>query len=128
MEVLNLNDTTIQKYYTDKKEEVREWLFQYISKLPRIKTDQKEKLTAYATSISITTAGEINDYVQSLPTISIKAKKQLNTYISNIEWLPKGVNVGYADGELINRVQSSAALDAVLAAAFSPIDEKENKK
>ena len=122
MDVLDLNDNTIQEYYTKKKNEVKTWLYAFIDKLPRIKPDQKNKLTEYADNISVDAARELDDYAQSLPTISKKAKKQLDTYIYSIDWLPKGVNVGYADGEIISRIQSSAELDAILAAAFAPID------
>ena len=122
MDVLDLNDNTIQDYYTKKKDEVKAWLHAFIDKLPRLKPDQKNKLTEYADNISVDAAKELDDYAQSLPTISKKAKKQLDTYIYSIDWLPKGVNVGYADGEIISRIQSSAELDAILAAAFAPID------
>ena len=94
----------IDLYYKDKKKEVGEWLIEYAGDQKRLTQEQRRRLLAYAERMSFSTAGEVNAYVQGLKTVGKREKERLRSYLSQIDWLPEGVNTGTLDGKIGCRV------------------------
>ena len=94
----------IDLYYKDKKKEVGEWLIEYAGDQKRLTQEQRRRLLAYAERMSFSMAGEVNAYVQGLKTVGKREKERLRSYLSQIDWLPEGVNTGTLDGKIVCRV------------------------
>lgn len=102
-----INQQRVDDYYRDKKQEVGQWVTEYVENQKKITEEQRKRLLTYASQISFTTAGEINAYVQNLNTVSKREKEKLENYMQKIDWLPEGENMGHLDGVLVSRVLES---------------------
>lgn len=102
-----IDQEKVDDYYIKKKREVGQWLALYAENLKRIKQDQKERIMLYANSMSFSTAGEANAYVQELDTVSKRDKEKLEKYLQEVDWLPEGETMGYLDGVMVSRVLKS---------------------
>ena len=121
--MINMSGSTIDQgqidlYYEKKKGEVREWLIEYTAGLKRIKTEQRERLMAYAKALNFATAGEFNAYAQQLTTISKKDKNRLERYLQNVEWLPEDITVGFLDGHLVVKMMPNTQAEEMIREAF----------
>ena len=94
----------IDVYYENKKKEAGEWLIEYAGDQKRLTQEQRRRILAYAERMSFSTAGEANAYVQGLKTVGKREKERLRSHLSQIDWLPEGVNTGTLDGKIVCRV------------------------
>ncbi|MBU5679001.1 hypothetical protein [Blautia sp. MSJ-9] len=94
----------IDAYYAKKKKEVGEWLIEYAGDQKRLTQEQRRQILVYAEQMSFSMAGEVNVYVQNLKTVGKREKERLQNYMSQIDWLPEGVNTGTLDGKVVCRV------------------------
>lgn len=113
----------VDVYYQEKKQEVRAWLIQYEGEQKRLTKEQRRCLLEYAEKISFSTVGEVNSYVQELKTVGKREKERLRVYLSQIDWLPEGVNDGTLDGKIVCRV-----LPRPLEKLFGDTDWKSKKE
>ena len=94
----------IDVYYENKKKEVGEWLIEYPGDQKPLTQEQRRRILAYAERMSFSTAGEANAYVQGLKTVGKREKERLRSHLSQIDWLPVGVNTGTLDVKIVCRV------------------------
>lgn len=94
----------IDVYYENKKKEVGDWLYKYVGEQKRLTQKQRQQLLEYAARMSFSVAGEVNVYVQGLKTVGKREKERLRSHLSQIDWLPEGVNTGTLDGNIVCRV------------------------
>ena len=94
----------IDIYYENKKKEVGEWLIEYAGDQKRLTQEQRRRILAYAEKMSFSEAGEANAYVQNLKTVGKREKERLKEYLSQVDWLPEGINNGTLDGKIVCRV------------------------
>lgn len=99
-----IDQDAIDEHYGKKKREVSQWLIEYTGNLKRVKEEQRKRLLAYAEAITFLQVGELDAYVQGLSTISKRDKTKLDTYLRQIDWLPKGQNMGVLEGQMVSRV------------------------
>lgn len=112
----------IDVYYEEKKKEVAAWVVEYANGLKRVTKTQKSIIFEYANELTFSNVGELNYYVQELNTVSQRDKKRLFEYLSEVEWLPDGVNSGVLDGQYVTRVLESP-LDKIFGKQGAKIEE-----
>lgn len=94
----------IDEYYAKKKQEVGDWLIEYVGTQKRLTQEQRRQILTYAENMSFSTAGEVNAYVQGLKTVGKKNKQKIFDYMQRVEWFPEGISVGVLDGKIVSRI------------------------
>ena len=108
----------VDKYYEEKKDELRTRLLEYVNAMKRITKEQRKQLEESAKEISFSTANDFNDHVQQLPTISKRDKKKIDEYLQSVEWLPNDVTAGFLDGRLVCKISSNTQAEEMIKRAF----------
>ena len=97
----------INKYYEEKKKEVGVWLVQFADEQKKLTKEQRQQIIEYADKMTFTNAGYANAYIQDLKTVGKRSKEKLYNYMTQIDWLPEGINYGVIDGKIVSRVLPS---------------------
>lgn len=117
-------------YYEKVKQSEKEWVQDFIEKLPRLPKKEKEQMLLLVPEIEVDTIGKINVLVQQSKHISDKNKDIFMHHLQSVEWFDwqPGETYRTFNGHIYARMTPQWLSDALLEAYYkeAPPEERAN--